>query len=177
MLMMDEQNGPFGENLASSHANATSSIESWTLSTEELFVDFSNITVKLEPQILSLVRAAKFTQLVWKNSTQLGCGRTNCGGQNGVQGWLVACEFFPRGNVLGGFHANVQGVVNRTGSDVGTAAEDAGVIGAAKEGNSKTPDVGAIGKGKSNGGGKTLDRVQVWFVFVLIWLVIGAVLL
>jgi hypothetical protein len=151
-------------------------VDSWNIVNGEIDFD-KNISKILEPHILSLKHISTFTQLVWKNSTQIGCGRTNCGGQNGVKGWLVVCEFFPKGNVIGEVEANVQGSVDGKGGTevIGSAAapKGAGVIGPAKDGNNK----GSIGKGKSNNGGRVLDRVQVWFVFVLVWLVVGAVLM
>lgn len=93
--------------------------------------------VDLDPDIL------EFTQLVWKNSTQLGCGRTNCAGQNGVPGWFVVCEFSPMGNVPGEFQANVQ--LNSTSNG------KTGVIGDSDDGESKTGG-GAIEEGKTSDG-------------------------
>lgn len=42
-----------------------------------------------------------FTQLVWSNTTSVGCGRVNCNGENGTPGWYVVCEYYPPGNVVG----------------------------------------------------------------------------
>ncbi|WP_148714094.1 basic secretory protein-like protein [Chitinolyticbacter meiyuanensis] len=39
-----------------------------------------------------------YTQVVWKNSTQLGCGRARCGG-NTKEVWV--CNYFPGGNYVG----------------------------------------------------------------------------
>lgn len=64
-----------------------------------------------------------FTQLVWKTTTEVGCGRTFCNGNNDVPGWYeyleggydtdstryLVCEYFPRGNVIGEFDVDVQG--------------------------------------------------------------------
>lgn len=44
-----------------------------------------------------------FTQLVWKNTTTVGCGAANCDGI----GWLLVCEYNPAGNVIGQFGGNV----------------------------------------------------------------------
>lgn len=41
-----------------------------------------------------------FTQLVWSNTTSVGCARRDCAGRNGAPGWFVACEYWPRGNVV-----------------------------------------------------------------------------
>ena len=72
-----------------------------------------------------------FTQLVWRNTTTVGCARTECnGGQKGgngdAPGWYVlstislvitiigltsdryiVCEYYPAGNVLDQFKDNV----------------------------------------------------------------------
>ncbi len=48
-----------------------------------------------------------FTQLVWKGTVSVGCGREDCAGRGGVGGWLVVCEYWPRGNVEGEFREEV----------------------------------------------------------------------
>lgn len=93
----------------------------------------------------------------------MGCGCTLCDVKNGVEDyWLVVCEFDPKGNVIGKFGENVV-VANATilGNGVGRMSTD------------KTrPNAGAIGEAKNGG---TVDRVQVWCVFVVVWLVIAVV--
>jgi hypothetical protein len=51
-----------------------------------------------------------FTQLVWKDTTSVGCGRTECNGRDdgGAPGWYLVCEYWPHGNVIGAFEENVQ---------------------------------------------------------------------
>jgi pathogenesis-related protein 1 len=44
--------------------------------------------------------AGHYTQVVWRATTRVGCGRVTCTRQ-GMQWTLVACEYDPRGNVLG----------------------------------------------------------------------------
>lgn len=44
-----------------------------------------------------------FTQLVWKTTTTVGCGRKLCG----TRGWFVVCEYWPRGNVGGEYGEEV----------------------------------------------------------------------
>lgn len=44
-----------------------------------------------------------FTQLVWKDTTAVGCGRRLCG----ERGWYLVCEYWPRGNVIGEFAEEV----------------------------------------------------------------------
>lgn len=157
----------FGENIASSKDNVTSAIESWNLKLPSLKLSLSNLTAlekDLTPKKLakSLRKAKAFTQLVWKNTTSLGCGRTLCGGRNGVPGWLVVCEFDPKGNIVGKFGANVQA------ADTSASGNGAGQI----SGDKTRPNAGAIGEAENSG---TVDRVQVWCVFVVVWLVFGAV--
>ena len=43
-----------------------------------------------------------FTQVVWRGTTQLGCGSATC---NGMDVWV--CNYDPPGNVTGGYQANV----------------------------------------------------------------------
>jgi uncharacterized protein YkwD len=44
-----------------------------------------------------------FTQVVWRGSTELGCGRSQC---NGMDVWV--CNYSPAGNVEGEFRENVR---------------------------------------------------------------------
>jgi hypothetical protein len=90
--------GPYGENLALGCSNATSCVEAW--GEERKKYDY---------------RAGKFsedtghfTQLVWKNTTDVGCGKRLCG----AKGWYLACEYWPRGNVVGAFKEEVNKPVN-----------------------------------------------------------------
>ena len=48
-----------------------------------------------------------FTQLVWQNTTRLGCGAVKCNNEDGVKGWFVVCEYNPGGNVRGEYEYNV----------------------------------------------------------------------
>ncbi|KAL5412188.1 hypothetical protein PMIN04_009974 [Paraphaeosphaeria minitans] len=54
-----------------------------------------------------------FSQLVWKATKTVGCGRTECDGQDKgkAPGWFVVCEYYPPGNVIGSFAENVQAQV------------------------------------------------------------------
>jgi len=83
--------GATGENLAAGYANASASVDAWGLEREEYNWNnpgFSEAT-------------GHFTQLVWSNTTTVGCGRTSCAGENQTPGWYVVCEYFPPGNIEG----------------------------------------------------------------------------
>jgi len=100
------QHGPYGENLAATYPSASAAINSW--GDERASFDFQR------PSFTE--RTGHFSQLVWKDTLSVGCGRTRCHGKNGVNGWFVVCEYWPGGNVAGGFRANVQ---SRVGGQIG----------------------------------------------------------
>ncbi|KAL7789154.1 CAP domain-containing protein [Trichoderma ceciliae] len=85
--------GPYGENLAIGYANATASVEAW--GDEEEKYNFNDPGFAEE--------TGHFTQLVWKTTKGVGCGRKLCGGR----GWFVVCEYWPRGNVGGEYGEEV----------------------------------------------------------------------
>lgn len=60
-----------------------------------------------------------FSQLVWKSTTSVGCGRSACDGRGGVPGWLVVCEYWPAGNVEGEFGEEVGRAVGGSWEAVG----------------------------------------------------------
>ncbi|KAI3324647.1 PR-1-like protein [Xylariaceae sp. AK1471] len=85
--------GPYGENLALGCSNATSCVEAWGDEGKKYNYQkgkFSEDT-------------GHFTQLVWKNTTDVGCGKRLCG----EKGWYLVCEYWPRGNVIGAFKDEV----------------------------------------------------------------------
>ncbi|KAE9381276.1 PR-1-like protein [Stipitochalara longipes BDJ] len=103
--------GPTGENLAAGYANASASVDAWGLEREQYNwakPGFSETT-------------GHFTQLVWGNTTTVGCGRTNCANKNKTPGWYVVCEYYPPGNIEGDnnqyFVANVPKQVKGEKSD------------------------------------------------------------
>ena len=53
--------------------------------------------------------AGHFTQVVWKGSTQVGCGAADCSGHSGVLPAYVVCRYAPAGNydTATAFKANV----------------------------------------------------------------------
>jgi len=83
--------GPTGENLAAGYSNASAAVDGWGLERESYNwakPGFSEAT-------------GHFTQLVWSNTTSVGCGRTSCQGKDNTPGWYVVCEYYPPGNVEG----------------------------------------------------------------------------
>ncbi|KAI5457640.1 CAP domain-containing protein [Mariannaea sp. PMI_226] len=86
--------GPYGENLAIGYVNATASVRAWGDEREEYNFHAGKFSEK----------TGHFTQLVWKDTTDVGCGRRLCGSR----GWYLVCEYWPRGNVVGAFKAEVQ---------------------------------------------------------------------
>jgi hypothetical protein len=93
--------GPYGENLALGYSNVTASIEAW--GEERRLYDFSR------PGFSEAT--GHFTQLVWKATSTVGCGRRLCvdQGGSGINGWYLVCEYWPRGNVIGAFDVQVGG--------------------------------------------------------------------
>lgn len=95
------QHGPNGENLAEGFLNTTAAIEAWGNERSKYDFDrptgFSNST-------------GHFTQLVWKDTKSVGCGRKECDNADnaGSHGWLVVCEYWPPGNVDGEYKSEVQ---------------------------------------------------------------------
>lgn len=94
--------GPYGENLALGCSDAQGCVRLWAAERDEY--DFR------KPQFGEAT--GHFTQLVWKNTSAVGCGRRLCG----AKGWYLACEYWPRGNVVGEFGEEVGKQVNGTGS-------------------------------------------------------------
>ncbi|KAH7308039.1 CAP domain-containing protein [Stachybotrys elegans] len=90
----EHSGGPYGENLAIGYPNVTASVEAW--GDERGGYDFG--AAEFSPE------TGHFTQLVWKDTTDVGCERRLCG----RRGWYLACEYWPRGNVQGQFEAQVE---------------------------------------------------------------------
>ncbi|KAF2441101.1 PR-1-like protein [Karstenula rhodostoma CBS 690.94] len=101
----EHSGGPNGENLSSGYPNASQSIIAW--GHERVDYDFKKGEFTHE--------TGHFSQLVWKATKTVGCGRTECDGQDKgkAPGWFVVCEYYPPGNVIGSFVENVQAKVPR----------------------------------------------------------------
>ena len=76
-VLINRQGGPYGENLAEGFTNITEAVDAW--GGEQADYDFNNPGFSEQ--------TGHFTQLVWKATTTVGCGRINCNGENGVAGW------------------------------------------------------------------------------------------
>lgn len=94
----EHSGGPTGENLASGYENVTAGIMAW--GHERTSYDYGKAEFSS--------KTGHFTQLVWKGTTSVGCGRSNCTGKGDAPGWYVVCEYYPPGNVQGQFKENVQ---------------------------------------------------------------------
>ncbi|KAF2128717.1 PR-1-like protein [Dothidotthia symphoricarpi CBS 119687] len=92
----------YGENLAAGYQSPTAAVNAW--GAEQSSYDYNAGQFS--------AAAGHFTQLVWKSSTYVGCGRTYCnaggaGGKGNAPGWYIVCEYYPPGNVQGQFKTNV----------------------------------------------------------------------
>ncbi|KND90806.1 Cell wall protein PRY3 [Tolypocladium ophioglossoides CBS 100239] len=87
-------NGPYGENIAYGYATPTASVKAWGDERDQY--NFNN--PGFSPA------TGHFTQLVWKATTDVGCGRRWCGSR---MRWFIACEYWPYGNIYGQFQQNV----------------------------------------------------------------------
>ncbi|KAF2109088.1 CAP domain-containing protein [Lophiotrema nucula] len=104
--VFEHSGGPSGENLASGYPNTTASHEAWGNERDQY--DFKNGGFTHE--------TGHFTQLVWKSSLTVGCGRTECNSESShtdddskkAPGWYVVCEYYPSGNIIG----EVDGIEN-----------------------------------------------------------------
>ncbi|QLL33848.1 hypothetical protein HG536_0F01730 [Torulaspora globosa] len=86
--------GPYGENLALGY-DVTGSVDAWY--NEIKSYDYNN------PSFSS--STGHFTQVVWKSTTQVGCGIKQC---NNAWGSYVICSYNPAGNMIGDFADNVE---------------------------------------------------------------------
>ncbi|KLO10487.1 PR-1-like protein [Schizopora paradoxa] len=92
--------GPYGENLAAGTGNYNVS---------KAFSGWANEASSYNP---SNPQASHFTQVVWKNTTQLGCYAATCAPgsifpANYGNTLYYVCEYYPQGNIIGQFGSNV----------------------------------------------------------------------
>ena len=85
----------YGENLAGGSAgllDAEATVEMWYREVDQY--DF--------PTGGFAMQTGHFTQVVWKDTRQVGCGVTTCGGMD-----TIVCNYQPSGNYQGQYQANV----------------------------------------------------------------------
>lgn len=92
---LSHSGGPYGENLAVGYDSATKALDAWYDEIDEY--DFSNPGFGES--------TGHFTQVVWKDSSKLGCAYKDCGGSTGR---YIICSYQNPGNVIGRFPQNVQ---------------------------------------------------------------------
>jgi pathogenesis-related protein 1 len=85
----------FGENLAAwtQHAPPTQAVDLWARE-KAVYRGAGG------PLRGADMEAGHYTQVVWRGTTRVGCGRTMCS-KNGVDWTLVSCNYSPAGNVMG----------------------------------------------------------------------------
>ncbi|KAK4553037.1 hypothetical protein LTR86_009961 [Recurvomyces mirabilis] len=91
--------GPYGENLAEGYDSPVPAIDAWA--GEENRYNYA------KPKFHE--STGHYTQLVWQNTTSVGCGAVQCNSDSsdGVKGWMMVCEYFPPGNVGGQYRQQV----------------------------------------------------------------------
>ena len=88
--------GPYGENLAANFENTTLAIDAW--GNEEKKYNYAKRKFTESN--------GHFTQLVWQNTTDVGCAVIQCDSDS-VKGAYLVCEYYPPGNVKDEFKWNV----------------------------------------------------------------------
>ena len=87
----------YGENLAwATYPASIETVVSWWYSEEPKY-DYNNPGWQSE--------AGHFTQMVWKGTTEIGCGMAHC--TSGKWPYVWVCQYNPPGNVIGAFAENV----------------------------------------------------------------------
>ncbi len=82
---------PFGENLyiSSAPVSINSAIQAWA--DEEKSYDYKSNKCE------SSKECGHFTQMVWKGTTDVGCGSSRCSNNSQIH----VCSYFPAGNIIG----------------------------------------------------------------------------
>lgn len=121
-MLTHSQGGPSGENLAAEFENSTLAVDAWAAEESKYNWKKAKFTHA----------TGHFTQLVWRNTTSVGCGLVACDNDadEGVKGDYLVCEYWPPGNYEGDFKNNVvKGGVHGDGSPgLGGAAGGVGVM-------------------------------------------------
>jgi uncharacterized protein YkwD len=93
--MLGHSGGQYGENLAAATAgtmDAAAVVAMWYDELKHYPFRKGGFSMK----------TGHFTQVVWRGTTQVGCGRSQC---NGMDVWI--CQYNPPGNVQGEYRQNV----------------------------------------------------------------------
>ncbi|KAK1417569.1 hypothetical protein QVD17_26698 [Tagetes erecta] len=81
----------YGENLACGpDLNATGVVFFW--GREKAWYDYNTNTCEQGK------KCGHYTQIVWKDSLKVGCGRVKC---TNTPMWYIVCSYFPPGNYIG----------------------------------------------------------------------------
>ncbi|KAK6431696.1 hypothetical protein LTR95_012143 [Oleoguttula sp. CCFEE 5521] len=113
--VFEHSGGSSGENLAVGYNSPTISIDAWANEESSYNYQARKFSEK----------SGHYTQLVWKNTTAVGCGAIKCSNSasNGANGWYLVCEYDPPGNVAGQFGGNVGKVGQGKDGEPGFAAK------------------------------------------------------
>jgi len=90
--VLTHTHGQFGENLACGYKDGPSAVQAWY--EEGQTYDYSTAN-----------EYNHFTQMVWKDTTKVGCAYKDCSSEN--WGLYIICSYDPVGNVIGQNKANV----------------------------------------------------------------------
>lgn len=90
--VLTHTHGPFGENLAAGFKDGPAAVKAWYVEGETYDYSYANTY-------------DHFTQVVWKDSTKVGCAYKDCRHTN--WGLYIVCEYDPPGNVVGRNKQNV----------------------------------------------------------------------
>lgn len=95
--------GDFGENLADAWSNPgpvtdsiTMTVDGW--GSEKRFYDYNSNTCS-NPNTQE--GCGHYTQMVWRNTQQVGCASASCSGNDGSETKLWVCRYSPAGNYEG----------------------------------------------------------------------------
>ena len=86
---------PYGENIAKGHVDQVAAAQAW-------YSEVGAVTAVRDNPDLYFKAGGHFTAMVWKGTTEMGCGTAACPG-----GPYHVCRYNPPGNMPGGFAANV----------------------------------------------------------------------
>ena len=86
---------PYGENIAKGHVDQVAAAQAW-------YSEVDAVRGVAQFPDLYFHAGGHFTAMVWKGTTELGCGTAACPG-----GLYHVCRYNPPGNMQGGFAANV----------------------------------------------------------------------